>query len=87
MLELLTWIGSIAFAICGVPLAYQGYKEGHMREQNWPFLLLWFVGEVCMLAVWTIRGELAMLSNYIFNFICLSAVLYYKIRPRTRTAQ
>lgn len=82
MLDVLGWIGSVAFAICGIPQAYQSLKDGHTRGLNWGFLGTWTVGEVCMFLYVLPKGDMPLILNYLGNGICLLVMLRYKIWER-----
>lgn len=78
-MESLALIGSICFAICGVPGAYEAYKKGTC-DYSWGFLWLWAIGEAC-LAVYSIHiKEYILLLNYAGNGICLAIIMYYNKR-------
>lgn len=82
MLEILGWVGSILFAICGIPLLREVYKQGHAKHYSQSFLLLWFFGEVLTLTYVIILKNYPLIFNYFTNAICLIGVLYYKFKPR-----
>lgn len=84
-MDLLGWIGSIAFAFCGVPQAIQCKHQGHARGISLSFLLMWGLGEICyIISVWVQFGFVAwMMANYFCNIICISIMLYYYLFPRT----
>ena len=81
--ELIGWIGSICFALSGIPQAYKCYRAGHSRGLSWGFLGLWFIGE-CFTLVYIIpTGNVPLIFNYSFNFLVLCVLLRYKIWERT----
>lgn len=82
MLDILGWIGSIAFAVCAIPQAYKCYRDGHANGLDWGFLGVWFLGEVCMIAYILPKGDIPLLVNYIGNFAALLVMLRYKLKPR-----
>lgn len=81
-MEYIGIIGSIAFAICGMPQAINCAKEGHSRGLSWSFLILWFIGEVFTIAYIWPKQDWILLSNYILNFASLLLMLRYKIWER-----
>ena len=82
MLEIIGWIGSISFAVCGIPQAWKSYKQGHSRGMDSSFLLLWFLGEACMI-VYTVQfNSVQLLFNYILNFTCLLFIIKFKVYER-----
>ena len=82
-METLGWIGSILFAICGLPQALQSVRDGHSRGLNWFFLLAWFGGEILTIAyVWP-KSDWPLLFNYGINLVFLLVMLRYKIWERS----
>ena len=82
MLEYTGWLGSILFAVCGLPQAIQCAKDGHSRGLNWFFLIAWIGGEILtILYVWP-KQDFALLSNYFVNLIFVAIMLRYKIWER-----
>ena len=81
-MEVIGWIGSFLFAICGAPLAYSAWKN-KKSEVDILFLNLWFFGEVLTLAyvVYT-EPLLPLIANYVFNILCIMVVYYYKWRGK-----
>jgi len=81
--ELIGWIGSVCFALCGFPQALKCHKEGHARGLSCLGLLLWLSGEVCyIISVWSLFGWVGwMMFNYLMNAACILVMLRYKFRP------
>jgi hypothetical protein len=80
-METLALIGSIAFAICGIPAAYIAYKTGKEHSPK-SFLLLWLLGEVCYLIYTAHIGQMILWLNYIPNLLCLLVMLRYNFFKR-----
>lgn len=81
-MEYIGWCGAILFAICGLPQAYQCWRDGHSNGLNWFFLLAWAGGEILtVIYVWP-KGDVPLLTNYFINGVFLIVMLYYKIYPR-----
>jgi len=81
-MEYIGWIGSILFAACGIPQAYESYNKGNSNGLTWAFLLMWFFGEVLTLIYIIPKLDYPLLFNYSCNLICLLIILRYKIKPR-----
>jgi uncharacterized protein with PQ loop repeat len=81
-MEIIGWIGSILFAICGLPQAIECYKAGHSRGLSWAVLLCWFFGEIFTIIYVFPKMDLPLLFNYVLNMVFLIVMLYYKIKPR-----
>ena len=83
-MEIIGWIGSAMFAMCGLPQAVQSSREGHSDGLSWLFLLMWFFGEIfTMIYVWP-KMDYPLLANYLTNMVFLVIILFYKISPRTK---
>jgi len=82
MLEIVGWIGSFLFGICGLPLALQSIREGHSRGLNWPFIACWLGGEICTIAYVFPKEDLPLLTNYFVNVAFLLIVIRFKIWER-----
>jgi len=81
-METIGWIGSILFAICGLPQAIQCAKDGHSRGLNWFFLLCWLFGELFTLAYIIPKNDYPLIFNYILNLVFLVIMIRYKIWER-----
>jgi uncharacterized protein with PQ loop repeat len=82
--EILGWLGSICLAICGLPQAWQSYKDKNSEGISWGFILLWAFGEVFALAYVYDKLDLPLLLNYTTNILILGVILYYKVRPQNK---
>jgi len=82
MLELIGWIGSIAFAISGLPQAIYSYKQGHSRGITWGLIWCWWVGEWFSLIYVIPLGKLPLIINYLGNIVFVGVITYYKIWER-----
>lgn len=77
------WIGTILITLCGIPMFWKAHSEGHARGYSiWYLLMLW-VGLICMLifSLGKFKGIIIVL-NFAANLAAVSGVLYYKLRPR-----
>ena len=81
-METIGWLGAGLFAICGLPQAWQCWRDGHSRGLNWFFLLAWFGGEVLTIIYVLPKMDMPLLANYFINMIFLAIMLYYKIWER-----
>ncbi len=79
MIELIGLLGSICFALCGVPAAWEAYKNKHCHFA-WGFLWLWAVGEILTLIYVLAVQEWILLLNYGVNLICIIILMYYNQR-------
>jgi len=83
-LEFFGWLGAILFAICGMPQAWQSWRDGHSNGLNWFFLLAWLFGELFTIAYVLPKMDMPLLFNYAINLIFLAIMIYYKLWPRDR---
>ena len=84
MIEIIGYIGSFLLAICGFPLAYRSWKEGHSKNVDKTFFYIWFFGEVfCFIYVLAL-DKLPLILNYGVNLVLLLVVFKYMIRPRSK---
>ena len=79
-MELIGLLGSICFAISGIPPAYQACKSG-VCHYPWAFLLLWSAGELLTTVYVIYKQEWILLLNYGFNFICLVILIKFNKPP------
>lgn len=78
-MEVIGMLGSICFAICGIPAAYQAWRE-KVCYYSWMFLGLWGAGEVLTAAYVIYLQDWILLFNYGCNFICLLVLIRYNKR-------
>jgi len=78
---LLGSVGGFCMAICAVPQCIDAYRSGVVVGISYGFLLLWLLGEVCLLGYNYL--ELGMdpflLLNYGINIVCIVYLLVKKI--------
>lgn len=85
MIKVIGWIGAIAFSLCGLPQAYDSYKEGNSDRLNVYYLTLCSIGEIGTLFALISESHLwYMLFNYGANLIFLLVMWKYKIQPRKK---
>ena len=83
LLDVSGWVGSFLLAICGAPLAWQAWREGHAHGLNWLFLHLWFWGELFVLIYVTPQYLWPLIANYGFNIFLILIICRYKIWPKS----
>lgn len=87
LFEILGWLGSICLAICGLPQAWQSYKDKHSEGISWGFILLWTFGELFALAYVYDKLDLPLILNYATNILILGVILYYKMKPSIKEGE
>lgn len=86
MIELIGWLASVCFAICGAPQAYQSWKQGHSQGVDTLFLMLWLAGEVLMM-IYVPLGpgwDWPIMFNLMLNFCFICVIIKYKFWPEER---
>ena len=79
-MEIVGWIGSILFAVCGIPQAVKSYKEKHSDGVSLSFILLWLFGEIFSLIYVMGKDLPPILCNYVVNLVCIFIILRYKFK-------
>ncbi len=76
------WVGSIAFAVCGLPQAWNCIKTRTAKGISPGFIGLWFLGEVCYVASILMKyGWVGwMMFNYISNIVSIVIIGYFTVR-------
>lgn len=84
MTELIGWIGSIMFALCGLPQAILCIQQGHSKGVSRAFLGMWLVGELCFIFFTLAKfGTIPqLLLNYLVNLVFVIVIGFYMIYPR-----
>lgn len=81
-MEMIGWIGSFLFAACGLPQAWECWKNGHARGLAWGFLGMWLGGEILTLIYILPKLDWPLVFNYTVNLAFLGVMLRYKLFPR-----
>jgi uncharacterized protein with PQ loop repeat len=81
-METIGWIGSILFAVCGIPQAYHCWKVGNARGLSWGFINCWFFGEVFTLIYVFPKSDWPLIFNYTLNLVFLVVIIKFKIWER-----
>lgn len=82
-MEAIGWFGGILLAICGAPLAWQVWRQGHANGINWLFLHMWFWGEVLVFIYVAPQLLWPLIANYGFNIFLIAVIMYFKKWPRS----
>lgn len=78
-MEVIAWIGSVALAFCALPQAIFCLKTKSARGLDWGFLLLWALGELCMVIYSAHLRSLPLFLNYGVNGVLLGIIVYFKV--------
>lgn len=84
MLDIVGWIGSIAFAVCSLPQAWKSFQEKHSDGLSWGFLILWSIGEVFTIIYVLPTRNYPLLFNYFCNSTLLAIIIFYKFFPKRK---
>ena len=84
MIILLGWLGTLFFALCGVPQAYKCFRQGNAYGISKIFIFMWLIGEICyIIATWISFGFVFWLMiNYFCNVLFILIIIYYMICPK-----
>lgn len=76
-------VGSIAFAMTGVPQMIKVIREGHARGVSFGMIYTWLLGSVCMLMYASMRySDPVFVCNYCVNLVVISVIAHHKHFPR-----
>ncbi len=75
------WVGSVAFAVCGLPQAWNCVRTRTAKGISTGFIGLWFLGEVCyVVSILMKYGWVSwMMFNYISNIVSIVIIGYFAI--------
>lgn len=80
---MIAWFGSFLLGICGFPELIRTVRDKRCHV-GWGMLLTWYFGELLVAYhVFTTLKDYALLTNYAFNIIIISVMLFYKIKSLT----
>jgi uncharacterized protein with PQ loop repeat len=79
-MEIVGWIGSVLLALCGLPLAWQSFRDKHSHGISNAFLVMWLVGELLTFSYVLPKKDYPLLFNYGLNIVCLVIVIRYKFK-------
>ncbi len=87
MADFIGWIGSIAFAICGLPQAWECFKNKSAKGINSGFVVLWLIGEVCyVVSVLMKFGWVTwMMFNYLANLLSIAIIGFYIVKDMKKS--
>jgi len=85
--DIIGWIGSVAFAVCGLPQAWECYRNRSAKGISPVFIGLWLIGEVCYVISVLIKfGWVGwMMFNYIANIASIAVITYYLLKDRKQS--
>ncbi len=89
MPDIIGWIGSVAFAMCGIPQAWECFKNKSAKGINPAFAGLWLIGEICyVISVLMKFGWVHwMMFNYTANILSVFVIIYYLVNDRRKPIQ
>ena len=84
MHEVIGLLGSLFFAICSWPLAYDSFKRRTAVGIKWSFVVIWFLAAVFS-AVYAVGVQkYVLLPNYLSGGLGIAVVLYIKIQETVK---
>jgi len=84
VINIIGWIGSACFAICGAPQAWLSYTQGHSKGVDKTFLWLWLVGELCMIVYvpTKLAWDWPIMVNLVLNTFFILVIMKYAYYPK-----
>jgi uncharacterized protein with PQ loop repeat len=80
MIELLGWLGALAFALSALPQTVKTLRTRRADDLSWGFLSLWLGGEICMIVYNHLTvNSLPLAANYYLNLACLLPIIWVKV--------
>lgn len=74
-------VGSVLLALCGFPEALRAFRLKRC-DIGWGMLLMWLIGELCLVVFALQTKQHVLLINYFANILFLAVMLFYKLFPR-----
>ena len=89
MADIIGWIGSVAFAVCGLPQAWECFKNKSAKGINPYFIGLWLIGEICYVVSVLMKFGWVhwMMFNYTVNIFSIAVITFYIVRDRNIRVQ
>ncbi len=82
MIDIIGYIGSLAYAICGLPQAYLSIKNGNSEGISRAYGWLSLIGSALSLVYAIPVADYILMTNFGFNIIVWSIILKYSYYPR-----
>ena len=82
MIQIIGYIGSLAYALCGLPQAVLSIKNGHSQGISRGYALLSLIGSLLSLIYAVPRGDYVLLLNFGVNIIVWGIILKYSYFER-----
>lgn len=83
VVEFNAYLGAIFLALCGLPMAWRSFKDGHSHGVDGLFLIFWTLGEILTLTYVLYNWDVPLILNYGVNLIFIGIVVYFKLKPRS----
>lgn len=83
MIQLIGYIGSLAYAICGLPQAVLSIKNGHSQGVSRGYAFLSLFGSLFSLIYAFPRNDYVLMLNFGANIIVWTIILKYSFFERT----
>jgi uncharacterized protein with PQ loop repeat len=82
--DVIGWIGSVAFALCGIPQAWECFKNRSARGISPLFISLWLTGEVCYVVSVLMKFGWVhwMMFNYLANLFSIAVIIFFLMKDR-----
>lgn len=84
MIQLIGYIGSLAYALCGLPQAWMSIKNGNSQGVSRGFAFLSLIGSVFSVVYAAPKGDYVLLLNFGCNIIVWGIILKYSYFERRK---
>lgn len=84
MIQLIGYIGSLAYALCGLPQAVMSIKNGNSRGVSRGFGILSLIGSAFSLLYAVPKGDYVLMLNFGCNIVVWSIILKYSYFERQK---
>ncbi|MBE6453850.1 MAG: PQ-loop repeat-containing protein [Alphaproteobacteria bacterium] len=82
MIQLIGYIGSLAYALCGLPQAIMSIRNGHSKGISRGYAFLSLFGSIFSIIYAFPRADYVLLLNFGANIIVWSIILKYSYFER-----
>lgn len=77
-MKMISVIGSLLLAFCSVPELIRTLKNKKCGI-GWGMIIMWYLGELCVLSYVLYRQEYILSFNYALNIAIVSIMVYFKV--------
>jgi len=83
MVDIIGFIGAIAYTVCNIPLVYRAHKTKDVSCFPWLTLHLWSIGNISFLINSIAHNNTPLILDYTMNGFILAYIYYIKTRYKS----